>query len=81
MLAAIETSLSVRCRYCEEFIRVSGSVAKKASRVTSDTEAWQWSSKAFVLRCRSCEKESVYTLNQIVNVPPIPPKEIHAQQQ
>jgi hypothetical protein len=75
MLAVLEIFLSVRCRHCEKFIRVSGSVAKKASHVTSNTEDWQLSSQVFVLRCRSCEKESVYTVNQVVNVPVIPPED------
>ena len=79
MLVALETLLSVRCRHCEKFIRVSGSVAKRASHVTSDTEDRQLSSQVFVLRCRSCEKESVYTVNQVVNVPVIPPEESHTQ--
>jgi hypothetical protein len=62
-----------------KFIRVSGSVAKRASHDTSNTEDWQLSSQVFVLRCRSCEKKSVYTVNQVVNVPANPPHDVHAQ--
>lgn len=79
MLPVIETSLSVRCRYCEKFIRVPSSVAEKASNDTSDTELRQLSSQTFMLRCHYCEKESVYSSNQIVLVPAAPPE--HAQPQ
>jgi phage FluMu protein Com len=79
MLVVLETFLSVRCRHCEKFIRVSGSVAKRASHDTSNTEDWQLSSQVFVLRCRSCEKESVYSMNQVVAAPVIPPEDAHAQ--
>jgi hypothetical protein len=79
MIAVLETCLSVRCRYCEKFIRVYDSVAKKASHVMSDSEEWQLSSQVFVLRCRSCEKESVYSLNQVVNIPARPPRDSHPQ--
>jgi hypothetical protein len=41
MLVVLETFLSVRCRHCEKFIRVPGSVAKRASHDTSNTEDWQ----------------------------------------
>jgi hypothetical protein len=77
-MSAAET-LSVRCRYCEKHIRVSPSVAKKASHDTSDTEHWHLSSQVFVLRCRSCEKESVYTLNQVVIAPARSPQDAHAR--
>jgi hypothetical protein len=76
MLAVLETFLSVRCRHCEKFIRVSGSVAKRASH---DTSNWQLWSQVFVLRCRSCQRESVYTVNQVVNVPVNPPEEANTQ--
>jgi hypothetical protein len=79
MQAVLETCLIVRCRYCEKPIRVSGAVAKKASHDTSDTEHWQLSSQVFVLRCRSCEKESVYSLKQVVNIPARPPRDAHVQ--
>jgi hypothetical protein len=79
MFATLEIVLSVRCRHCGKFIRVSSSVAKRASHDTSNTEDWQLSSQAFVLRCRSCEKESVYTVNQVVNVPVNPPEETHTE--
>jgi hypothetical protein len=79
MLVVLETFLSVRCRHCEKFIRVSGSAAKRASHVTSDTEDWHLLSQVFMLRCRSCEKESVYTTNQVVKVPVNPPEEAHTQ--
>jgi hypothetical protein len=36
-------------------------------RVPSDDTQFQLISRVFVLRCRSCERESIYAIDQIVD--------------
>ncbi len=61
----------VLCRHCSKPVRVPGLVMKKESdsRAPHDENDSHFHlvSRVFVLRCRSCQKESVYNINQIVD--------------
>jgi hypothetical protein len=61
----------VLCRHCGKPVRVPKLVLHKESAShelahSNDTQ-FQLISRVFVLRCRSCEKESIYTIDQIVD--------------
>jgi len=77
MFATLETFRGVRCHHCGKTIRVSKQVTKRLE--ISETEEHKLFSQVFVLRCRSCQKESVYTVNQVVNAPVNPLEETHTQ--
>jgi hypothetical protein len=61
----------VLCRRCGKAVRVPDLVTKResASPLPKDLGDMQYhlGSQVFVLRCRSCQKESVYAINQIVD--------------
>jgi hypothetical protein len=61
----------VHCRHCSKPVRVPKIVLRKDSenrnRATMDETHFQLISRVFVLRCRSCERESIYTIDQIVD--------------
>jgi hypothetical protein len=61
----------VLCRRCGKPVRVPDLVTRResASHHSNDSGDMQYHlvSQVFVLRCRSCQKESVYALNQIVD--------------
>jgi hypothetical protein len=61
----------VLCRHCGKPVRVPGLVMKKESdsRTPHDENdsSFQLTSRVFVLRCRACQRESVYNINQIVD--------------
>lgn len=61
-----ENNRAVRCFHCGRPIRVSTFVAQKESKskFSSSTERL-FGSRVFALRCRLCEKESIYTMNQV----------------
>lgn len=61
----------VLCHHCRKPVRVPGIVLKKDCEChgihdENDTH-FHLVSRVFVLRCRSCERESVYTIDQIVD--------------
>jgi len=61
----------VLCRHCGKPVRIPSIVLKKDSEChgihdENDTH-FHLISRVFVLRCRSCERESVYDINQIVD--------------
>lgn len=61
----------VLCRHCGKPVRIPGIVLRKDSESqgqqdSSDTR-FQLVSRVFVLRCRSCEREAIYAINQIVD--------------
>jgi len=61
----------VLCRHCGKPVRIPGIVLRKDSESqgqqdTTDTR-FQLVSRVFVLRCRSCEREAIYAINQIVD--------------
>jgi hypothetical protein len=61
----------VLCRHCGKPVRVPRIVSQKENEVhgrqdPSDTH-FHLISRVFVLRCRSCERESIYAINQIVD--------------
>jgi len=69
--AATQNFRGVLCRHCGKAVRVPALVRQKdsASNSVQDSDQMQYQlvSRVFVLRCRSCEKESVYNINQIVD--------------
>jgi len=73
----------VLCRHCGKPVRVPGIVLRKDSecRGLHDAQDTQFHliSKVFVLRCRSCEREGIYAINQIVDcvAAPVPQREGH----
>ncbi len=61
----------VLCRHCGKPVRVPSIVSKKESAYLGTHEEndsqFQLVSRVFVLRCRACERESIYAINQIVD--------------
>jgi hypothetical protein len=61
----------VLCRHCGKPVRIPNIVQRKDSEShgqhTSQDEHFQLISRVFVLRCRSCERESIYAIDQIVD--------------
>jgi hypothetical protein len=76
-MAAVAQSAQFRgvlCRHCGKPVRVPGIVLRKDSEShgphnANDTQ-FHLVSRVFVLRCRSCERESIYSISQIVDCPP-----------
>jgi hypothetical protein len=67
----------VNCRRCGKPVRVPALVVKNESASiaqtnSDDSREYHLISQVFVLRCRSCQKESVYSINQIVDCAFIP---------
>jgi hypothetical protein len=64
---------AVVCRFCSKPIRVPALVTRREneSRNLSDSDSSQYHliSRVFNVRCRCCERESVYSINQIVDSP------------
>jgi hypothetical protein len=61
----------VLCRHCGKPVRIPGIVSRKDSENqghhdSNDTQ-FQLISRVFILRCRSCERESIYAIDQIVD--------------
>jgi hypothetical protein len=67
MIAALETFRAVICHRCAKPIRVSQELENRAAHRASEGKDVE--SQVFVLRCRACERESVYSVNQIVDFP------------
>ena len=69
-----ESFRGVLCRHCSKPVRVPNMVMKKESEShdqhDSNQTEYHLISRVFVLRCRSCEKESVYNVNQIQDFHP-----------
>jgi hypothetical protein len=66
----------VMCRYCGKPVRIPSIVQRKDSEDhglntnAGDSRAhspYSLVSRVFVLRCRSCERESIYAIDQIVD--------------
>jgi hypothetical protein len=74
----IEHQRGVYCRRCGKPVRVPALVAKKeyASHQHHEADDMEYHliSRVFVLRCHSCRKESVYAMNQIVDIAYVPPQ-------
>ena len=64
---------AVVCRHCGKPIRVPAVVTRRESEFQglSDSSSMQYQliSRVFNVRCHSCERESVYSINQIVDFP------------
>jgi hypothetical protein len=61
----------VICRHCSKPVRVPQIVLRKDIQMHADQPAgqdhFQLISRVFVVRCRSCERESIYAMEQIVD--------------
>ncbi|HXX99583.1 MAG TPA: hypothetical protein VEI54_01605 [Candidatus Limnocylindrales bacterium] len=73
-MSAVATSAHFRgvlCRHCGKPVRIPGIVLRKDSECHGqhdpNDEQFRLISRVFVLRCRSCERESIYAINQIVD--------------
>ena len=66
----------VLCRHCGKPVRVPGIVLRKDSESQglrdADDTRYQLVSRVFVLRCRACEREAIYAINQIVDCTFVP---------
>ena len=64
---------AVLCRHCSKPIRVPALIMKKETEFQTLTDAsdihYHLVSRVFNVRCRCCERESVYSINQIVDYP------------
>jgi ribosomal protein S27E len=64
---------AVVCRHCGKPIRVPGLITRKELEFQGLTDSgdvhYHLISRVFNVRCRSCERESVYSINQIVDYP------------
>ena len=67
MIAALETFRAVICHRCTKPVRVSQKLENRA--VHRASEGKDIESQVFVLRCGACERESVYSVSQIVDFP------------
>jgi len=60
----------VLCRHCSKPVRIPDIVLRKDSErhghAAGDSQ-FQLISRVFILRCRHCERESIYALDQIVD--------------
>ena len=67
--ASLQHFRGVHCRHCGKPVRVPGIVLRKDSECQGHHDAndshFHLVSRVFVLRCRSCERESIYSINQI----------------
>jgi hypothetical protein len=64
---------AVVCRHCGKPIRVPGLITRKELEFQGLTDSgdihYHLISRVFNVRCRCCERESVYSINQIVDYP------------
>lgn len=56
----------VSCRYCGKPVRMSASFISRETAIKLG-ETRGLSSRVFPARCRCCQAEAIYTLNQIVD--------------
>jgi hypothetical protein len=67
----------VHCRHCGKPVRVPALVMKNETATNAQSSTGDMRhhliSQVFVLRCRSCHKESVYSINQIEDFAFAPP--------
>jgi hypothetical protein len=61
----------VLCRHCGKPVRIPSLVSRKDNENQghhdSNDRQFQLISRVFILRCRSCERESIYAIDQIVD--------------
>jgi len=69
--ASLQHFRGVHCRHCGKPVRIPGIVLRKDSESQghhdADDARFHLISRVFILRCRSCERESIYSINQIVD--------------
>ena len=60
---------AVLCRHCGKGIRVPALVSRRESQFSANSNDvhYQLVSRVFNVRCRCCERESVYSINQIID--------------
>lgn len=63
---ASEPFRGVSCFYCAKPVRIPELVARRETTALLEEQQYLLASKAFALRCHACQKESVYTTDQIV---------------
>jgi hypothetical protein len=66
---AVEPFRGVQCRHCGKPVRVPKRVLNHETTALVSQPEHSLESKSFALRCRACEKESVYTMDEIVDCP------------
>ena len=60
----------VPCRYCSKPIRLTSPfIQREVSIKNDDARVQELSSRVFAKRCRSCLKEAIYNLDQIIDFP------------
>jgi len=69
--SAVEHFRGVLCRHCGKPVRVPGIVLRKDRETRGHHDAndsqYHLISRVFVLRCRSCEREGIYAISQILD--------------
>jgi len=69
--SSAQRARGVLCRHCGKPVRIPAIVLRKDSEIQghrdSDDAQFHLISRVFVLRCRSCERESIYAIDQIVD--------------
>ena len=64
---------AVLCRHCAKPIRVPALIMKKEAAFQTLADSgdihYHLISRVFNVRCRCCERESVYSINQIIDYP------------
>ncbi len=66
--AVIQTRCTLQCHHCSKTIRVPELVVRR-NTIELLSGHHQLASKAFVLRCRACQRESIYTTDEISDCP------------
>jgi hypothetical protein len=69
--SATEHFRGVLCRHCGKPVRVPGLVLRKDRETQGYHDAsdshYQLISRVFVLRCRACQREGIYSISQILD--------------
>jgi hypothetical protein len=60
----------VTCRYCSKPIHLTSPFIKRELSIKhDDARVQELSSRVFAKRCRNCQKEAIYNLDQIIDFP------------
>ncbi len=65
--AAVKPIRVVSCRNCGMSVRIPKKILERDASLSYSQEP-SLESKAFAVRCRACQKESIYTLDEIGDV-------------
>jgi hypothetical protein len=66
---ALEKFRGVPCRHCGKPVPIPKLILKRETVATLSKTEDSLESKSFALRCRQCQRESVYTMNEIIDCP------------